>query len=237
MMTIKDSWRVCLVFAVVTSALALTSALAVAGSQRPILPHRPIEDRVAALVLYPGSRLHPDDLTGLGEKQQPCQEDSELPSTRIDLEIDTCLSGEYYLRDNLKITKVPICKDGSTPTVNFYKQRGCAGEPETQRVGGKLVNDCLLSKEDDPWLSYYWSLVMSCSGMSPDATNYTHWKHKEVTPVIARQVVGGLNGNLAYYTTEPCSDEDGGNTPFTWSRTVDDCGKFLVLPMHLDFRP
>ncbi|KAH8897408.1 hypothetical protein GQ53DRAFT_508608 [Thozetella sp. PMI_491] len=128
----------------------------------------------AELVLYPGSRIHPLDLVDLRRELNPCPESG--PATKVRLALGICLSGEYYLQDNLKITRLPDCEDGSAPTVRFYQRRRCLGEAIVFEAS-KIPNSCLWSQSQVPDPSYYWSLVISCKSSRPHVS-----KHLEVNP-------------------------------------------------------
>jgi hypothetical protein len=126
--------------------VAASSAVADYEIQKPIL-EQGSERPTAKLILYPGSRVHLEDLKSLHEEVRPCPEDSQ--SVETGLELDTCLSGEYYLQDNFRIASLPSCDDGTAPILSFYRRRGCNGEPSLTRQGLSLANACLWSKEDE----------------------------------------------------------------------------------------
>ena len=181
------------------------------------------------IILYPGSRIHPKDLESLGKKMTPCPADSSPQlQVKLDLELNTCLSGEYYLRDNFEITRLPKCADQSTPLVFFYRNRRCGGIPEVIRKGDRFLNKCLWSERDGPYPSYYyWSMIMACS--SP-ATPPHIAKHEVATTHIAHQITVGVHAETAVFEVgKTCG---GVNQPFIFPMKVDNCRKYLPTTSH-----
>ncbi|KAB5513431.1 hypothetical protein GE09DRAFT_631067 [Coniochaeta sp. 2T2.1] len=179
--------------------LLAASSYAAAGqdTQKPLNLQHTVEPSSAKILLYPGSRIHPDDLLSLNKEVRPCHDDD--PTSEIDLEIDTCLSGDYYLHNNFKVTKLPSCADGQPAAVTYYRRRGCVGMP-TIATFLRETESCLWRKDHQPTPSYYWSLVLSCSrtGLASIAG------HQVATPpAITHQVTGGVNGGAAYYQGGP----------------------------------
>jgi len=174
----------------------------------------------ARLALYPGTRLHPEDAWALGKHIGTCPDDANVKTT--ELEFDACLSGEYYARSNIKITSLPVCPDGSSPTVSFYRQRECKGEPSITKAGTDIVNTCLWSENEEPNPSYYWSLILQCALSEPPATI----QHKTSEAVILNSFHGGLAGSRYFYDWRPCTDDEELRTR-AWDQEVDVCGRFL----------
>ncbi|KAK5662362.1 hypothetical protein OQA88_8272 [Cercophora sp. LCS_1] len=81
--------KVAFTFAAVVSQVAVTNT----GTKKAVVDSVDgASQSTAELVLYPGSRIFPDDLKSLGKGMCQCPEDAE--STVVQLEINTCLSGE-----------------------------------------------------------------------------------------------------------------------------------------------
>ncbi|OIW22516.1 hypothetical protein CONLIGDRAFT_220482 [Coniochaeta ligniaria NRRL 30616] len=193
-------------------------AAAVFETQKPISLGHSSGLSAARLALYPGSRIHPEDLKSLNKEVRPCY-DEDQPN-EITLELDTCLSGDYYLNSNFKITELPSCADGSLPVVSYYRRRDCVGEPAISRQGSDLMDTCLWQKKDQANPSYFWSLILGCSttGMP------TVIGHQVATPpAIIHQIEGGMKGAIAYYTGKACQDDED-FTPMPWARPTDNCG-------------
>ncbi|KAK7417731.1 hypothetical protein QQX98_004387 [Neonectria punicea] len=160
---------------------------------------------VAKIALYPGSRTYPDDLRDMGKALAACSDDDETEV--IHLKTDVCLSGEYYMRDNVKVLKSPSCADGSTPTLMFYQNRRCTSPPV------KVVHDleeaterCLWSEADVSVSPYYWSLIYRCDAESDGAA-----EHKDATPALVHQNVLGTPGSLRFHegSVFPCHSSFG----------------------------
>ncbi|KAK4170461.1 hypothetical protein QBC43DRAFT_374728 [Cladorrhinum sp. PSN259] len=229
-----------------TTWLLLASAAvraqdAAADGQKPLLHwprviqhhDEPSPLPVAKIALYPGSRIHPEDLKSLGlDMPPPCSShsggDDAETVVEIDLAVGTCLSGDYYLRDNLEIKRAPVCGDGSNTKakVEYYRVRGCKGEPaitrEVYEGEEKKKNACLWGEKDEgARLSYYWSMVIRC----PDEGD-TVLGHRDATPKILHQSngVGGggvVKGDVQYVTGSSCKDGERGFG--AWSNGPDDC--------------
>lgn len=162
-------------------------------------------ENVAQIVLYPGSRTYPDDLRNLGIDMTACEDEE---TQIISLATDVCLSGEYYARDNIKITQSPRCSDGSSPTLIFYPNRFCTGSP-IQATDNHSIDDmagrCLWSTQEVPIPSYYWSLIFRCNSEADS----TSMDHQTAEPAILRNSIAGpVPGRVADHGDSPSACED-----------------------------
>ncbi|KAH7159533.1 hypothetical protein B0J13DRAFT_108950 [Dactylonectria estremocensis] len=173
------------------------------------------EGRAARIALYPASRTYPDDLRDMGKPLSACSERDK--TEEIQLATDVCLSGEYYMRDNVKVLETPSCADGSTPTLMFYQHRHCTGSPHRvmYNVEG-ATGHCLWSEQDVPIASYYWSLIYRCNADAEGAV-----EHQEAVPALLYQNVAGASGSVRYHhgTTFPCHSDFANRTHSTTLKT------------------
>ncbi|KPM34082.1 hypothetical protein AK830_g12488 [Neonectria ditissima] len=197
--------------------LSATNALP-SDHQKPInvpdehqeLPVTPSEEhiavevgsKVAKMALYPGFRTYPDDLEVMGKALTACDDNDEIEV--IHLATDVCLSGEYYMRDNVKVLESPSCADGSIPTLMFYQNRRCTGSPLKAVHNLDETERCLWSEADVSVSPYYWSLIYRCDTNSDGAA-----EHQEATPAVMHQNVLGAPGSVRYHhgTTFPCHSD------------------------------
>lgn len=178
-----------------------------------------VKSRSANLLLYPASLTFPGDLRDMGLAMPACPDDAAR--TPIKLDTDVCLSGEYYVRDNLKLQESVRCADGSTPRAQFYQNRGCSGS-RRQVIDDldKIVGRCLWSEEENPVPSYYWSLIFRCDERYDGAEH-----HQTATPAsVTPSVLGGAPGNLREHkgTMFPCHS-DFANRTMSWDYAPDEC--------------
>ncbi|KAK3991280.1 hypothetical protein QBC44DRAFT_55939 [Cladorrhinum sp. PSN332] len=206
----------CLLLVAASSAVTAHDA----ESQKAILDSTTevYDGAFAKLSLYPGSRVHPEDLKSLGEEMSPCPENAN--PVEAQLSFGVCLSGDYYLQNNFKITQVSSsCKDGSKPQLSYYPRRGCRGEPAVTKDAFS-DDSCLWStKDDEPQPSYYWSLSIDCPGADPTKP----LSHRDATPTIVHQITGGVKGDVKYITGSPCKEDDRFWGSGAWSNPHDDC--------------
>ncbi|KUJ24622.1 uncharacterized protein LY89DRAFT_713431 [Mollisia scopiformis] len=109
----------------------------------------------------------------------------------ITLETDVCLSGDYYLNHNMLISEAPLCKDGSTPTMSYYRARGCVGSPQFESTTKPIPDYCL-------WggiAPKYWSLIFRCG--SETSTVQGADKHEVAVPPASRQPTQVYEGILS----------------------------------------
>jgi hypothetical protein len=181
-------------------AAGLATALVAADDiQKPIStkPTAASKGTPATIQLYPGSRIHPEDLKHRREELQSCPADSE--TSEVELHLDTCLSGEYYPQSNFKFTDIPSCPDGSAPKASFFPRRKCKGSATfTTEVE---LRTCLWSKEHIPNPPYYWSMILHC-GQAPVDGVLGHQVANP--PTIVHQIDGGATGELSTYTISQC---------------------------------
>lgn len=197
---------------------AASFAIANPEMQKPIVTLHSPQQSSAKLVLYPGSRIHPEDLQSLNEETRPCDDDGA--TAEIDLEVGACLSGDYYLHNNFKITELPSCGDGIKPVITYYPRRGCV-EPFAVHRYLQETDMCLWQKEQQPNPSYYWSLVIRCSRpVYPEILRH----QVAVPPAITHQTTGGVKGTVAYYAGKPCRHEHD-FLGFASTLALDHCGK------------
>lgn len=229
------------------TALAAQAARASEPDQQPLLTpdcascFAPIDDPgvesqlgwtdtpdTALIALYPASRIYPDDLRDMGQELPGCKGEWVDENPVIGLEVDVCLSGEYYVRDNIQILQTPICPDGFTPKLMFYQNRGCTGSPRKVSSGwGEIQDRCLWSEEDISVPSYYWSLAFRCvDDTNADADQIdAPLEHQTAEPAsIIQNVLGGAPGHIRNHhgTMFPCHSEHGNRTHTTPHKT-DDC--------------
>ncbi|KAK4226201.1 hypothetical protein QBC38DRAFT_237031 [Podospora fimiseda] len=170
----------------------------------------------AKLTLFPGSRVHPEDLKSLGKEIPPCPDNVE--SLEAQLPFGVCLSGEYYLQNNFKIEELSSCSDGSKPKISYYRRRGCKGDPTFIR-DIPAGDTCLWSNKDEPQPSYYWSLLISCADEEPGKPLV----QMDATPAIVHQIFGGVKGDIEYVTGRPCKENDRFWGTGAWSKSFDEC--------------
>lgn len=78
----------------------------------------------------------------------------------ITLAVDTCLNGDYYPNNNMKVEEDPVCADGSAPFLSYYQQQGCKGKTHYTADLEKrsMKYSCL-------WSGYApeeWSMIFRC---------------------------------------------------------------------------
>lgn len=209
-----------------TASLCLVAAAAVVppSDQKPIvtpdeLPenapnHVVVVDNGAAaakIMLFPASRTYPDDLRDMGKTLPGCSEEDDVEV--IHLDTDVCLSGEYYMRDNVKVLESPTCANGSVPTFMFYQSRGCTGSlRHVMQNIDELTGSCLWSEEAISVPSYYWSLIYRCDDEVDGAAH-----HQDANPTVLYQNVAGAPGGVRYHhgTTFPCHSDFANRTHAT----------------------
>lgn len=178
----------------------------------------------ARIVLFPASRIYPDDLRDMGKKLPGCSETHG--AVEIELEPDVCLSGEYYARDNLKVLEAPSCPDGSTPTLMFYQNRRCTGSArKVSREEDETVGRCLWSEQDIPVSSYYWSLIYRCGLDSDNDQIDGALEHQTAEPQsMIYSALGGAPGEIRNHhgTMFPCHSEHANGT-HPMSHRTDNC--------------
>jgi hypothetical protein len=164
-------------------------------------------ENLAKIVLYPGSRTYPDDLRNLGIDTATCADEDGTETVHLDT--DVCLSGEYYVRDNIKITQSPRCSDGSSPKFMFYPNRFCTGST-IQATGNHSIGDttgrCLWSTKEVPVPSYYWSLAFRCASKA----NSTIVHHQTAQPAVLHNNISGMvPGRIANHGSmvDVCEDK------------------------------
>ncbi|KAH6885170.1 hypothetical protein B0T10DRAFT_492137 [Thelonectria olida] len=159
--------------------------------------------KVAKIALYPGFRTYPDDLRDMGNAVAACSDD-EVTEV-IHLATDVCLSGEYYMRDNVKVLESPSCADGSMPTLMFYQNRRCTNSPlKVVQNLDETTERCLWSEADVSVSPYYWSLIYRCD-TEPDGAA----EHQDATPALIHHNVLGATGSVRYHrgTLFRCHDK------------------------------
>jgi hypothetical protein len=181
------------------SLLLFNTALALAGEQQPF---KQPQARNASLTLYPGSRIHPEDLSDLQQQLGACSEDD--PTTIIELATEVCLSGDYYLQNNFKLTELPICHDGAVPRMMFYPRRKCVGDPDFVDMASEsreIPNGCAWQDWMIPNPSYYWSLIFRCGPEHSGAAKHV----QAVPPAVIPEVKGPTAGRMKFYTGRDCA--------------------------------
>lgn len=99
---------------------------------------------------------------------------AQKPSVEIQLPIDTCLWGDYFLVNNIKITQYPTCEYGRPAVALFYDTTSCTGQPtfrsETSRGKPKpnspseITDRCLFASSPRQW-----SVVFRCRNYDSQA--------------------------------------------------------------------
>ncbi|KAI9148964.1 putative endo-beta-1,4-glucanase D [Paramyrothecium foliicola] len=175
-----------------TKPRSFPTMLAAGDDNQKPLPAQASNSQSSTILLYPGARIYPEDLEHRNEASSPCPADSEVAKIRLDL--NTCLSGEYYLQENFKVTDLSACDNGSKPTLTFYPRRHCRGKSYLAQESNP--DACLWSSNEVPVPSYYWSFILHC-GEAPSKDNM---KHRTATPpAITQQIDGGVTGEMQFY--------------------------------------
>lgn len=78
----------------------------------------------------------------------------------ITLAVNTCLNGDYYPNNNMKVEEDPVCADGSAPFLSYYQRQGCKGKTHyTADLEKRSMRySCL-------WSGYApeeWSMIFRC---------------------------------------------------------------------------
>lgn len=127
------------------------------SSQAPIKQLKPwkLTSKPGKLTLFPDSTKKP-----AAHAQRPTCNIKTFPSAPLNLETETCLSGNYYLYHNLLVDEYAVCKDGSLPVLMYYSRSGCVGLPSFTTAGMDLdeVEGTCMAKNP----SKYWSLIFRC---------------------------------------------------------------------------
>jgi hypothetical protein len=75
----------------------------------------------------------------------------------ISLPAETCLSGDYYLSNNVLIEEEPLCTNGQVLVFIYYKARGCVGKVQYSSTA-RSPRVCIWSTLQPR----YWSMIWRC---------------------------------------------------------------------------
>ena len=135
--------------------------------------------RNATFKLYPGSYKSP--------KGGSCS--AKLPAETMVLPPDVCLSGDYYLSNNVELQRPPVCDDGNMAYMAVFGERGCTGNRTWFDHGRASLPACLDKKtwplgspQDRESRWSHWSLMFYCADLATALASDGAHEHRAAKP-------------------------------------------------------
>jgi hypothetical protein len=152
-------------------------------------------------------------------KSMECDESS--PYNTITLAPEVCLSGDYYLNSNFRITEQPLCPDGKLPIMVFYHNRGCTGDVKYHSKFDDIgpPTSCLFDANPK-----YWSVIFRC-GMWATMERGADEHVAAVPPMVdsSSQSDVAVGGAVEAYLGPLCDEFQGGRRERPKTVPVDKC--------------